>query len=343
MLVMPGLPHPRGGGRHRLFWKLVANAATQSLLAVSIAVATRAILASVRNQAPVWPELSLLVAAGLALYGLRILEAGTAEAVGQHYVAAVRLRLLRRLIAASRRSGTAQSSLGTTMARLTGDLNALRNWIATGLARGGVALLSIIILTGACLYIDISSGVVLLAWITSVLVVSALLVSPLRTRVSLARAERGRLSNRVASLVLAIRQRQPRVTLELQLPKIRSRNRSLRASLVRRTRLAQAMRLLPAATLPLAFGLVIAAGEAESNTDELVVILLLFSLASAMLGQVSRAIDYHVNFLESARRISAILAPDGTARAGTDTRVPVAQPTPAASRPLLETNPGGAL
>lgn len=310
---VPGMPRLGGGGRSRLLANLVANALAQSALAVAIALTTRHVLASARDSGVDMLAIAVLIVMGLGHYGLRILEAGTAEALGQRYVAAVRIRMLRRLTAPVDGRDKPAFSFGSTMTRLTGDLNSLRNWIATGIARGGVAALGLLVLTATCLYIEPAGGMTLLIWSAGVIVISAVLASPLSSRVRSSREQRGRLASRVGRLLLDTRDARPALDPMDELPAIRLRSRRLREALVRRTRLAQSIRMLPAATLPIAFAILITTSASHIAPGDLVVLLLVFTLASGMLGQITRAFDYRVNFSEGSRRIGAILSPPDTA------------------------------
>ena len=92
---------------------------------------------------PAWPpalslqDLLPLLAAGallVALAGLRNLSIAQGEALAQHYIAHVRLRLFDRL-ASLAPAGQQRRSRGGVMLRFVGDVQALRAWVGTGIAQ----------------------------------------------------------------------------------------------------------------------------------------------------------------------------------------------------------------
>jgi ABC-type multidrug transport system fused ATPase/permease subunit len=292
--------------RAPLFARLLANAGLQAVLAFAVAWSTREALQGMRTGSVPWSDVAAIGVAGATIYLLKVLEAGDAEHFGQRYVASVRQRLLKRLTRVEDARTDVLGSFGLTMTRLTHDLNSLRNWIALGVARGGVAVVSVL---GIGLTIGLFAPqlfAVYCTWVAGVLGVGFAVSRQLATRVRAARAQRGRLATLVGRLVLNARTARLLGRAGGDLKRIRKRSASLRHALGNRTRYAQALRLLPSASMPLAYAGLIAFG-AHTPVESLVAVLLMFSLAATALAQLTRAMDYRVNFIEGRRRVQTLL------------------------------------
>ncbi len=301
------LPRLLTRARKPLFARLIANAGLQAVLAFAVAWSTREALQGMRTGSVPWVDVAAIGAAGIAIYLLKVLEAGDAEHFGQRYVASVRQRLLKRLTRVDGTRADVLGSFGLTMTRLTHDLNSLRNWIALGVARGGVAAVSV---SGIGLTIGLVAPqllVVYCTWVAGVLGVGFAVSRHLAVRVRAARAQRGRLATLVGRLVLHARTARLLGRAGRDLKRIRKRSTSLRQALGNRTRYAQALRLLPTASMPLAYAGLIAFG-AHTPVESLVAVLLMFSLAATALAQLTRAMDYRVNFIEGRRRVQTLLS-----------------------------------
>ncbi len=136
-----GLPPLFRGRRRWLLTGLLCNHLLQALLAVAVAWQLPALVRQMAAapvpelaQAPWWPAASLAGASLLALGALRHLSLAQGEALAQHYIAHVRLRLFDRLASLSP-AGQQRRSRGGVMLRFVGDVQALRAWIGTGLAQ----------------------------------------------------------------------------------------------------------------------------------------------------------------------------------------------------------------
>ncbi len=300
------LPRLLTRNRAPLFARLLVNAGLQAVLAFAVAWSTREALQGMRTGGVAWIDVVAIVAAGIAIYLLKVLEAGDAEHFGQRYVASVRQRLLKRLTRVQGGRTDVLGSFGLTMTRLTHDLNSLRNWIALGVARGGVAVVSVLSIGLTIGLVAPQLIVVYSIWVAGVLGIGLTVSRLLAERVRTARAQRGRLATVVGQLVLNVRTARLLGRAGRDLKRIRKRSISLRRALGNRTRFAQALRLLPTASMPLAYAGLIASG-AHTPVESLVAVLLMFSLAASALAQLTRAMDYRVNFIEGRRRVQTLL------------------------------------
>jgi ABC-type multidrug transport system fused ATPase/permease subunit len=244
------------------------------------------------------PSIAILV---MAAFGLRLLEAGYSEQLGQSFISQVRLRLLD---AAQPLSKAERADDGTHLGRLVSDLNALRNWVSLGFAQmlcGSVTLatlLGILALTDPMTF-----------WIASGCVVGVALtavgVTPfLRGQIRILRRIRGRLTQRVVQAVLdpsdpsgsrAI----PR--LQRLLTPVAVRQAVLMGCLRRSAELMHGLFLLLVAFL-------VTSGKSETHpTFHPVTTLLFLGLMATALRELVHAWSHRLAFIESRRRIVRLL------------------------------------
>ena len=133
---MSRLPALGADGRARSIAVVALLALGQAAAAGVAAFATRDVFAALGEAAAVPPTtaLLLLAASGLGLAALRIAERVRAERLGQDYAATVRLALFRH-VARLPASEVARRRAGALALRFVGDLQAVRGWIASGVAR----------------------------------------------------------------------------------------------------------------------------------------------------------------------------------------------------------------
>lgn len=265
MLPPPAaLPRPWGRGRRAAFAVLLALGLGQAAVAVAAALGMRWLFDSLAGGQPVVPALVLAVGCALALaQGLLTHAAARAgEALGQDYAAAVRSALLQHLF---RLPPARHQALrhGHLMARMTGDLGALRRWIGRALAPllvGGATLLATLAL--------------LLAWAPGVaavllpaLAAGALLAWGLGRRLErhlrAERRERWALAGQVGERLAAAAVVQAAAQPARELQRLHRRQQRLRAAAVRRAGSAGLLRLLGPVAATLALGAVAAWGAAQ--------------------------------------------------------------------------------
>lgn len=305
--VSNDLPRVLSPARKPLFARVLVNAAIQVLMAVAMAWFTRGALQAVRLQESAHVELAAVMVAALGIYALKIIEAGDAEQLGQRYVTSVRLRILKRLVRFSGKQGNPQGRYGLTMTRLTSDLNSLRNWVAFGVARGSVALTSLIGLTVIVATLSKAIAAVFLLWIAMVLGISFFLTRALRQHVQISRRQRGRLANVVGDLVLSARESRLLGRSARDMQRVQKQSTRVRHAMSKRTLYSQALRMLPTTSLPMSWvGILFFVPDV--STESFVTSLLMFSLAANSLAQLARAIDYRINFIEGRLRIREVLA-----------------------------------
>ncbi|MBT6313906.1 MAG: ABC transporter ATP-binding protein, partial [Alphaproteobacteria bacterium] len=137
---MPGVI---AGARKSLLIGLCGLAFVQSGIAVATALSVAAIAKALLTQTPL-SEWAITIAALAVPFAAacRWAERVQAEKLGQSYVETIRKRFIRRALQTPA-TALAGRAHGAMMLRFTGDMGALRNWAARGLARlvvGGTTL-----------------------------------------------------------------------------------------------------------------------------------------------------------------------------------------------------------
>lgn len=191
----PGqLPRIYTGGRRGWVIGLVALGLGQAALgAVSAWTLTQ-----LRAGSP-WPMAVVIlsiVAAAVALGGLRVEERIAAERLGQHYVRDVR----RDLVQAELTPGS-RTHLGITVARTTNDLSSVRNWVSQGV---GPLAAGIPLILGSVVGLTIIDPFLGLGFLFPLGVLAAVMVPWARTaylRSRSLRRARGRMATRIADTV----------------------------------------------------------------------------------------------------------------------------------------------
>jgi ABC-type multidrug transport system fused ATPase/permease subunit len=286
---------------------LVANGISQAICGLALAWLLRDALHVAHQGSVPWAPSAGILSIGVAMILLRVREAQDAERLGQSYVTRVRLRIFDRLASRPTRDRR-PGRWGVTMTRLISDLNSLRNWVSTGVARAIVASIT-------------ASGLLLgLAWLSpwsSVGVVSmtvlcvtgaAALTPRLRSLVRESRRRRGRLANNLGERILALPTVRELGRSREERARVRSHSVRLSDALVRRVGLASALRSLPDVTMPLAIaGVALAAAFQPEVARESVTAVLLLGLIASALRDLARAWDHRLAFEEGRRRIEQIL------------------------------------
>jgi ABC-type multidrug transport system fused ATPase/permease subunit len=146
-----------------------------------------------------WPMAAVIlsiVAAAVALGGLRVEERIAAERLGQDYVRHVR----RDLVEAELTPGS-RTHLGITVARTTNDLSSVRNWVSQGV---GPLAAGIPLIVGSAVGLTIIDPFLGLGFLLPLGVLAAVLVPWARTAYQKSRSlrrARGRMATRIADTV----------------------------------------------------------------------------------------------------------------------------------------------
>lgn len=294
-------PRVLAGRRRGLAARLVVTGVAQAGATIASAGALHAALAAPTGSSR---ALALLASSGVALAALRVHAAGVAERLGQDYVTRVRLRIFE--AAAAQPARSAQLRAGVTMARVIGDLNSLRRWVAEGIARSIVAAVTILGSALALAFANAHAALALAAIVALGAGSAAALTPPLRAFVREARRRRGRLANNLGEKLLAPHTVRQLGQTEAELARVRTHSGWLRDALVRRARVAEAIAVLPDLALPLALAAWLALAR-EAAASEIAAGLLLLGVVTASLRDLGRALEHRVAFAEGRRRIEVLL------------------------------------
>jgi len=301
------LPKIYAGRRRRWFWQLVANGVAQAAGGVALAALLKVALSEAREGFAPWPAAAGIALVSAALLGLRFREARDAERLGQHFVMRVRLRIFDRLASRPERDPST-GRWGVTMTRLISDLNSLRNWVSTGVARAVVAGVSASGLLIGFAWIDPRASVGAGAMAAVCLAAGLALTPRLRSYIRESRRRRGRLANNLGEKVLAVASIRELGRARSERARIRRHSTTLADALVRRMGLATVLRALPDVALPLAVaGVAIAAANEDAGGTDSVVAVLLLGLVASAFRDLARAWDQRLAFEEGRRRIEQIL------------------------------------
>ncbi len=303
------LPKIYAGKRRQLLWLLVANGIAQAVCGVGLAMLLRETLSAGRAQTIPWLAASEMAALGVLTLLLRIRQASDAERLGQSYVTRVRLRLFDRLAARPSRGAHSGERWGVTMTRMISDLNSLRNWVSTGIARAIVAGITATGLLAGLAFISPWPAASIAAMVAICLLAASLLTPRLRGLIRESRRRRGRLANNLGEKILALSTVSQLGRARQERAKVRSHSVRLTNVLVRRVSMAAALHSLPNLMLPLAVaGIAIAASMNPERASDSVVAVLLLGMIASSLRDLARAWNHRLAFEEGRRRIDTILA-----------------------------------
>lgn len=188
---MNRVPPVFSGARRRWLLQLIANGIAQGLLAALAALWVGRAFGEQTLDTPLLLG-GFAIGAALAAW-LKAQEAVTAERLGQHYAAGVRVQLFEHLTRAdpARAQGLSRGGL---MLRFVTDLNGLRLWASQGIARlwasGAMLMSALLLLAWQAPTLALAAGLGLLA-VTSALLLAAPRLEAAERQL---RRERGRLA-----------------------------------------------------------------------------------------------------------------------------------------------------
>jgi ATP-binding cassette, subfamily B, bacterial len=312
-----GLPALLAGDRRRQLARLVALGLAQAGLAAAAAIGVRWWFDTSAQDAGGADHLAAVVGvAALAVAGLqvalRVAVGQGAEALGQHYVAAVRLALLAHVFTLAPRDHQ-RLRHGHLMARMTGDLAALRRWAGSCLAPL-VAAASMLVLAGAvlCWVAPVLAAVGLLAGVAAMALawqVSARLELALRAERHQRWALAGQVGERLAEAAVVQAHGQARRELR-RLGRLQQR---LQGAAVQRARWSAVLQSLPVAVSTGVLGAAAAWGAWQVSRGDwspgtLAGLLTLLGLALAPLRDLAVALGGWRAWRVSREKLASFLA-----------------------------------
>ena len=132
---MSSIPKVLGEGRVRDAALVIAAGVGLAVGAGLAAFATRDLFSALHGGMPLpWQTLATLLAAGMMVASLRVIQRTVAERLGQNFAISLRRRLYRHLAGMSS-SAVAGRRTGALSLRFVGDLSAARGWVSLGQTR----------------------------------------------------------------------------------------------------------------------------------------------------------------------------------------------------------------
>ncbi len=270
---------------------------------------------------------------GLALLAAltRHLEAVESEQLGQNYVHELRLRMFRRILPRAP-AGELPCSQGALLVRFSGDLAALRRWIAQGLARllvNGMAIVSLLV---ALAFLEPAIALVLALALTAAAVPAVAAARRFRASARRLRRSRARLAAythdriRAAATVLAFGR------LRRESNRFRRLSARVCERAIARARESGRLRALSEFSYLASLALLLGAGFLAvrrhwSSAGDLVAVLVLVGMFAPRLRQLGRLWEYWNNAAVAREKLGGLLGlPEP--RQGRK-RLPAAQPRPA--------------
>jgi ABC-type multidrug transport system fused ATPase/permease subunit len=333
--------------RRRLLLALIGVGALQAAIAAAAALGMRAVFDALSGRAwtvfpaiehLAWPAAApggtaaVVAMVGVALFAalatlmLRVQGARLGESLGQQYVAAVRVVLLRHLFSMAPRRHQRMRH-GHLMARLTGDLGALRRWagrtvapLVVGAATLVVAALALAwTMPGLALGLA-AVGVPLAVWAWHV---SARLERALRAERAQHWALAGQVGERLAEAAVV----QAHAQAERELKRLRRRQRRLHDTAVARAREVAVLKALPPALGMAVMGVVAAYGSSQVvagqwSSGTLAGLLTLLALTLAPLRDLALGLVNWRSWRVSREKLAGFLAQEPLPAAATPARLP---------------------
>lgn len=296
-----GLPTLLVGRRRWLLALLAGLGALQAVLAVFLAVNTPELLSGgARGKIGLAVQ---LVLAALLVGAARIGERVAAEDLGQDY-----LRSVRRMLVASALVPERSINLGTTIARATNDLSAVKNWVSLGISPlvVGVPLIGV---TVVALFLVLPTiALVLVGTLAVFAAVMAALSKPLYTRARKLRSIRGRMAGQIADTVPAGDVIRASGGVEREVRRVDKLSEKVVVAARSRALVSGAMRGTAAYLTAVLSVLVAIAGSITGATvGEIASAILIAGMLATPITDLGRVTEYRQNFLAGVRVLTPIL------------------------------------
>lgn len=314
----------------RRFAQLVGLAvlgAAQAGAALVVAVAASRLLAG-SGQGVVLP-LSL-VAATLALLGLRILQRRYAEAFALDYVAELRSALISHVIRLP--ADAREMRVGLVMTRVVNDLSAIKLWLASGLVAMVVAAAMLTTIAAGLAFLQPHLAVALVVAVALWCVPVLAALRPLMRRIRQSRRQRGRIAAAAGAILSAAQ------TLLLHGrhgPSVRAivrKSQRMNAALVGRATLSGLLRssgdlVFPAVALIVASGTLSLGGDGL-DAEALGVLVMVTGLTAVQLNAVALGLEYRLAHKVALARLAHVLKAPAIALDAADEGAEALAPAP---------------
>jgi len=308
------LPRVFSGRRKLWFFRLFGLSIIEALTLFAVAMLFRELLIALHTLRPIdlpsWLPLTLALSAVLIAF-THWAARNAAEHLGMDYSNALRLVLLRSCVTTSQ--GAQPQRLGTSMARMMGDLSAVRDWISQGLATSMIASATLMASFAGLATIDPQLALHLaVASLILILVLAPLSALRLYRLTRELRRLRGKLSSRLGDLVLAAATVAYLGRYRSEAHRVNKHNQALLHVSVARTRTLSLLTALTVAIVPATMAwvsLLLTKGHPLPMQQPGAWTILLFtvSLLSISLTSLVHSLDQWVSFIVARRRLLQLM------------------------------------
>jgi len=308
------LPRIFTGRRKLCFFYLVALSVIEALALFSVAMLFRELLIALHavgpTGLPAWLPAALMSSAALIAlthWGTN----STAERLGMDYSNTLRLVLLRSCVTASQ--SLRPQRLGTSMARMMGDLAAVRDWVSRGIATSMIASATLLASFASLVSIDTQLALHLaIATLVLLLILTPLAAMRLHHLARELRRLRGRLSSRLGDLVLGASTVAYLGRYRGEARRVDTQSQALLQTSVARTRTLSLLTALTVIIVPASMAwvsLLLIRGHSLPMQQPGAWTTLLFtvSLLSASLTGLIRSLDQWISFRIARRRLLQLM------------------------------------
>lgn len=305
------LPRIVYGARLGLLTLLVLIGFVQTGTLLGTAWATQQLLDPVLTDGASISATDIVVLVVLAIIGVvcRWSERTTAERLGNHYVHRVRLALYDSI---TRFQPNRRNDTGVNMVRFTGDLTAVRQWVAMGIARSISASFFLLGVVLALWLLYAPIGQYAVSILATAVASIFLLGIGVEASVRKARRLRGRLANLVADTLQQVKEITAFGRVKRERQRLARRSTELNKALQSRARWLGALTALTDCVHRVFMIVVIFCGAQalQSGTISMATLLTLSTVAALLGGplrDLGRVYEYHKNFSIARNKLRNVL------------------------------------
>lgn len=287
------------GRRRGLLVALAGMGFAQAALSVLTAFLTPQLL---RGGSPLGLS-ALLIAAGLGVGAIRIGERVVSEELGQDFV-----RETRRLLVASALVPERSLNLGSTIARTTNDLSAVKNWVSLGISPIVVGVPLILGVVVAMFVLTPPFALVIVAVLALVAAIMFVLSGPLFRRARGLRKVRGRMAGYIADTVTAGEAIRVSGGVHREVKRVDKLSARVMEAARARAVISGAMRGSAASTTALLSVLVaVVGGSIGSSMADITTAVFISGMLAAPITDLGRVGEYRQNYNAARRVIDPVL------------------------------------
>lgn len=304
--------------RTRLYVRLIANGLLQAIAIVAILFLVRYIFDNLAvRHGPVQVgkifRISLVLAGVGIIQGLltRLARVDSAR-LGRGYTYDLRMDLFDHLVTLSPRSIERRSE-GAIMLRFTGDISAIRRWITRGMARGMVAVLTMLIALGVLAWLSWQLALASMIFLLLGLFASYSPGNSIRQAVNQLRRVRAHLMASIGEQISALATIQVFGREKRERKRFARRNQAVLDAGIRQAKAAGALQAITRSMATIARALILAVGAAEvargsTTIGTVAAAMTVAGLLSSRIRRLGRVYTYYQKARIARHKITQFLA-----------------------------------